>query len=52
MWSTLKACPYRAWALLKSTSSLTLIFAAAITAIWSGRAAMSQDAVQAVREDW
>jgi putative ABC transport system permease protein len=32
--------------------SLTLIAAAAITAIWSGRAAMSQDAVQAVREDW
>jgi len=29
--------------------SLTLIAAAAITAIWSGRAAMSQDAVQAVR---
>jgi putative ABC transport system permease protein len=32
--------------------SLTLIAAAAITAIWSGRAATSQDAVQAVREDW
>ena len=32
--------------------SLTLITAAAVTAIWSGRAAMSQDAVQAVREDW
>ena len=32
--------------------SVTLIAAAAITAIWSGRAAMSQDAVQAVREDW
>ena len=26
--------------------------AAAITAIWSGRAALSQEAVQAVREDW
>ena len=32
--------------------SLVLIGAAAITAIWSGRAAMSQDAVRAVREDW
>jgi putative ABC transport system permease protein len=32
--------------------SLTLIAAAAITAIWSGRGATSQDAVQAVREDW
>jgi len=32
--------------------SLTLIGAAAITAIWSGRAAISQDAVRAVREDW
>jgi putative ABC transport system permease protein len=32
--------------------SLTLIGAAAVTAVWSGRAAMSQDAVRAVREDW
>jgi len=32
--------------------SATLIAAAALTAVWSGRAAMSQDAVQAVREDW
>ncbi|MDP9082172.1 MAG: ABC transporter permease, partial [Pseudomonadota bacterium] len=32
--------------------SVTLIVAAAITATWSGRAAMSQDAVRAVREDW
>jgi putative ABC transport system permease protein len=32
--------------------SATLIAAAAITAIWSGRAAMNQDAVRAVREDW
>lgn len=32
--------------------SITLIVAAAVTAIWSGRAAMSQDAVRAVREDW
>jgi len=32
--------------------SLVLIGAAAITAVWSGRAALSQDAVRAVREDW
>ncbi len=32
--------------------SLVMIAAAALTAIWSGRAAMSQDAVRAVREDW
>ncbi len=32
--------------------SATLIAAAALTAVWSGRAATSQDAVQAVREDW
>jgi putative ABC transport system permease protein len=32
--------------------SATLIAAAAITAVWSGRAAMSRDAVHAVREDW
>ena len=32
--------------------SVALIAAAAITAIWSGRAAMNQDAVRAVREDW
>jgi putative ABC transport system permease protein len=30
----------------------TLVAAAALTAIWSGRAAMSVDAVRAVREDW
>jgi hypothetical protein len=29
-----------------------LIGAAAVTALWSGRAAMSQDAIRAVREDW
>jgi putative ABC transport system permease protein len=29
-----------------------LIAASALTAVWSGRAAMSQDAVRAVREDW
>jgi putative ABC transport system permease protein len=32
--------------------SITLIAAAALTAVWSGRAATSQDAVRAVREDW
>ncbi|MGA2187690.1 MAG: FtsX-like permease family protein [Steroidobacteraceae bacterium] len=32
--------------------SATLIAAAALTAVWSGRAATSRDAVQAVREDW
>jgi putative ABC transport system permease protein len=32
--------------------SATLIAAAALTAIWSGRAVTSQDAVRAVREDW
>jgi putative ABC transport system permease protein len=47
-WSIDLAIP--AWQL--SMLSLTLIAAAAVTAIWSGRAAMSQDAVQAVREDW
>jgi putative ABC transport system permease protein len=29
-----------------------LIAASAVTALWSGRSAMSQDAVRAVREDW
>jgi putative ABC transport system permease protein len=29
-----------------------LIAASALTALWSGRAAMSQDAIRAVREDW
>jgi putative ABC transport system permease protein len=32
--------------------SATLIVAAAVTAVWSGRTAMNQDAVRAVREDW
>jgi len=32
--------------------SVILIGAAALTAIWSGRAATSTDAVRAVREDW
>jgi putative ABC transport system permease protein len=47
-WSIDLAVP--AWQL--AVLSITLIAAAAITAVWSGRAAMSQDAVQAVREDW
>jgi putative ABC transport system permease protein len=32
--------------------SAMLVAAAALTALWSGRAATSQDAVRAVREDW
>jgi putative ABC transport system permease protein len=32
--------------------SIGLITAAVLTALWSGRAAMSQDAIRAVREDW
>jgi putative ABC transport system permease protein len=47
-WSIDLAVP--AWQL--AILSLTLIAAAAVTAIWSGRAAMSQDAVRSVREDW
>ena len=47
-WSIDLAIP--AWQL--AVLSVTLIVAAAVTAVWSGRAAMSQDAVQAVREDW
>jgi putative ABC transport system permease protein len=47
-WSIDLAVP--AWQL--AVLSVTLIAAAAITATWSGRAAMSDDAVRAVREDW
>jgi putative ABC transport system permease protein len=47
-WSIDLAIPVRQLAIL----SVTLISAAAVTAVWSGRAATSQDAVQAVREDW
>jgi putative ABC transport system permease protein len=47
-WSIDLAIP--AWQL--AILSVTLVAAAAITATWSGRAAMSKDAVQAVREDW
>jgi putative ABC transport system permease protein len=32
--------------------SVTLIAAAAFTAVWSGRSAMTHEAVRAVREDW
>jgi putative ABC transport system permease protein len=47
-WSIDFAVP--AWQL--TFLSITLIGAAALTAVWSGRAALSQDAVRAVREDW
>jgi len=47
-WSIDLAVPY--WQL--GVVSLVLIAAAAITAIWSGRAAVADDAVRAVREDW
>jgi putative ABC transport system permease protein len=47
-WSIDLAVP--AWQL--AALALTLVVAAAITAVWSGRAAMSEDAVRAVREDW
>jgi putative ABC transport system permease protein len=47
-WSIDLAVPWRQLAAL----STALIAAAALTALWSGRAALSQDAVRAVREDW
>jgi putative ABC transport system permease protein len=47
-WSIDLAVP--AWQL--ALLSAVLIGAAAVTAVWSGRAALSQDAVRAVREDW
>ncbi len=47
-WSIDFAVP--AWQLI--ALSATLITAAVVTAIWSGRTAMNQDAVRAVREDW
>jgi len=47
-WSIDLAVPL--WQL--ATLSITLIAAAALTAIWSGRAAMNEDAVRAVQEDW
>jgi putative ABC transport system permease protein len=47
-WSIELAVPLQQLALL----SLTLIAAAAVTAVWSGRAATHRDAIGAVREDW
>jgi putative ABC transport system permease protein len=47
-WSIDLAVP---WPQLGALSTI-LITASALTALWSGRAAMSQDAVRAVREDW
>ena len=47
-WSIDLAMP---WLQLASLS-LALIAASAITALWSGRAAMTQDPIRAVREDW
>ncbi len=47
-WSIDLALPGWQLALLAQT----LIAAAAVTALWSGRTATSQDAVRAVREDW
>jgi putative ABC transport system permease protein len=47
-WSIDLAVP---WLQLAGLSA-ALIAAAAITALWSGRAALSQDPIRAVREDW
>ncbi len=47
-WSIDLAVPFWQLAIL----SLTLIAAAAVTAIWSGRGATGREAVHAVREDW
>ncbi len=47
-WSIDLAVPW--WQL--ATLSATLVIAAAVTAVWSGRAALGADAVRAVREDW
>ena len=47
-WSIDFAVPLRQLGAL----AVTLIAAAALTAVWSGRGAMTQDAVRAVREDW
>ena len=47
-WSIDLSVPWLELALL----SVALIAASALTALWSGRAAMSQDAIRAVREDW
>jgi putative ABC transport system permease protein len=47
-WSIDLAVPW--WQL--GALSGALIAASALTALWSGRAAMGQDAIRAVREDW
>jgi putative ABC transport system permease protein len=47
-WSIDLAVPWEQLIVL----SLALIITAALTALWSGRSAMSLDAVRAVREDW
>jgi putative ABC transport system permease protein len=47
-WSIDLAVP---WSQLAALAAV-LIAASALTALWSGRAAMSQDAIRAVREDW
>jgi putative ABC transport system permease protein len=47
-WSIDLAVPWGQLAAL----SLSLIAASALTALWSGRAAVSLDPIQAVREDW
>jgi putative ABC transport system permease protein len=47
-WSIDLSLPWRELGSL----SAALIAASALTALWSGRAAMSQDALRAVREDW
>jgi putative ABC transport system permease protein len=39
------------WAPLAGLAAL-IVAAAALTAVWSGRAAMKEDVVRAVREDW
>ncbi|HLW25815.1 MAG TPA: FtsX-like permease family protein [Steroidobacteraceae bacterium] len=47
-WSIDLAVPWAQLALL----SVTLVAAAAVTAVWSGRVALHEDAIRAVREDW
>ena len=47
-WSIDLAVPWTQLAIL----SLGLIAASALTALWSGRAALSLDPIRAVREDW
>jgi putative ABC transport system permease protein len=47
-WSIDLAVPWGQLGVLSSA----LVAAAALTALWSGRAATGQDAIRAVREDW